>query len=297
MAALGLAVLPGACSSEPLAPQGHPGAGGSSGGGSGRGSGGATGQGGDGLVGGNGGDSGGAGWIGSGCILSADCPPGLYCHLDGCGEYYGSCQALGTDASGGCDPRIGPVCDCDGRSYANQCDAYDNGINAWYGACPSPVGTPCLASLGGCGVGEYCRVADCNDSMGTCQAMPSLSTCDDGGEAVCGCDGGLYYGGCAAASNGVSIRNFGACPPLPSGPCSSQADCGGASYANQVTCVPTACASPAGTCTSVFSVCAILLSGPTGNGVCGCDGQTYYDTCAALSAGVSVDHQGACLTP
>ncbi len=190
-----------------------------------------------------------------------------------------------------------PCVDCHGRPYLDQCDAYDNGTSTWRGACPLPVGTPCMAAnLGGCGASEYCRVAACDDSMGSCQVMPNLSTCDDGGQAVCGCDGGDYYGACAAASNGISVRNVGACPPLPSGPCSSQADCGGASYASQVTCVPSGCDGPAGSCTSVVAVCGILISGPTGNGVCGCDGQTYYDTCAAVSAGVAVDHQGTCLT-
>ena len=151
-------------------------------------------------------------------------------------------------------------------------------------------------NLAACGVGEYCQIASCDDSMGFCERRPNLSECTANG-AFCGCDGNLYYGSCAAAANGINVRNAGACPPLPSGPCSSQADCGGPSYANQVTCMPSSCDSPAGTCTTIVAVCGILLAGPTTGGVCGCDGQTYDSACAALNAGITVAHQGACETP
>lgn len=46
-----------------------------------------------------------------------------------------------------------------------------------------------------------------------------------------------------------------------------------------------------GTCREMPGACI-----PEGPGVCGCDGTTYPNACLAASAGVSVDHAGACGT-
>ncbi|HEX3905831.1 MAG TPA: Kazal-type serine protease inhibitor domain-containing protein [Polyangia bacterium] len=286
--ALGLGALLGACSSESLGPHAGSGAGGTTGhtGGSGGsrpsagGSGGDAGSGGD--LGGSGGDLGGSGGDLGG---SGGSVPGS-----------STCQNVGTEATGSCDPEIGPVCGCDGVTYANQCDAYENGTGARYGAaCPLPIGSYCsTTTLTSCGVGEYCEVAVCGDTTGFCEAMPDLAKCTGPAEIVCGCDNGVYDSHCAAAANGTSVRDLGSCPPLPSGPCSSQADCGGETYANLVTCVPATCSSPEGTCQPVGQGCNILLVITDVYDVCGCDGQTYSDPCASRNAGVVVAHKGDC---
>jgi hypothetical protein len=283
-----------------LTSHGSPGTGGTSGGSGGQGNGGDGGQGGDvplGL-GGDYGGVGGVGGVGSVCDKSPDCMGGLYCYVSSCAaSSYGNCEPLMT-ADGGCSWTDGPVCGCDGKKYADQCQAYAAGTTATPGACPLPIGTPCTGGDQlGCGIGEYCQVAACNGAMGACQTMPNVATCAGADDPVCGCDDLLYDLPCAAAANGTSIRNTGTCPPLPTGPCSSQADCGGDSYANLVTCVPATCDSPAGTCTPVGTGCQITLEETTAYQVCGCDGQTYNDPCAARFAGVTVAHQGACETP
>jgi hypothetical protein len=295
-AALGFFVLLVACSSESLTK--HPGGGsGGSTSGSGGGFGGDLGSGGD--YGGAGGDIVGAGSSGTHCVQSSDCNAGLYCSVASCGSssYYDSCQPLFT-TDGACDMTNGPVCGCDGKQYDSLCDAYDSGTTATYGACPAPVGSYCVPGyVRACTTGAYCQLAACGDTIGLCQTMPDAATCTGAGGPVCSCDNGLFSSACVAASYGANLRNVGACAPLPSGPCSSQADCGGDSYADVVTCVPNVCNSTAGTCMVITEACQILISSSSGISVCGCDGQTYPDGCAAYEYGVTVAHQGPCETP
>ena len=261
--ALGLGALLGACSSESLGPHAGSGAGGTTGhtggsGGSRASTGGSGGDAGGGDLGGSGGDLGGSG-----------------------GDLGGS----GGDLGGSGDF---------GGSGPTGCVVMGRGVSS-AAACPLPIGSLCsTATLTSCGVGEYCQVAFCGDTSGFCETMPDLATCTGPAELVCGCDNGVYDSTCAATANATSIRNFGICPALPSGPCSSQADCGGATYAHLVTCVPATCDSPAGTCQPVGQGCNITLSKTDAYDVCGCDGQTYSDPCVAHNAGVIVAHQGDC---
>ena len=238
----------------------------------------------------------GVGAIGADCVFNSDCAAGLYCWTPNCATpASGICQALGNGGGGSCNMLSGPVCGCNGYQYASDCYAFEDGTSVMYGACPSPVGTACAAGdLTACGIGEYCQVLACGDTTGVCRKEPDLATCTGPAELVCGCDNGLYDIPCAAAARGISIRNIGTCPPLPSGPCTSQADCGGADYASLVTCVPATCDSPAGTCTPVGTGCNLLLIGTDAYDVCGCDGKTYSDPCVARAAGVTVASHGPC---
>ncbi len=46
----------------------------------------------------------------------------------------------------------------------------------------------------------------------------------------------------------------------------------------------------AGTCTAKPTVCPFIC----GEGVCGCDGVTYCNSCLAAEAGVNIAHNGPC---
>jgi len=216
---------------------------------------------------------------------------GSFNHPNGSGGSSGGGGELGTPTTGGRGGGIG----WDGGIGG---DGGTDGTGAISGTGGEMVGvgsTACAAGdLTACGVGEYCQVLACGDTTGVCRTRPDLATCTGPAELVCGCDNGLYDIPCAAAARGTSIRNLGTCPPLPSGPCTSQADCGGADYANLVACVPSTCDSPAGTCTPIGTGCNILLVGTDAYDVCGCDGKTYGDPCAARAAGVTVASQGPC---
>jgi hypothetical protein len=105
---------------------------------------------------------------------------------------------------------------------------------------------------------------------------------------VCGCDHKPYSDDCLAASYGINIDHAGECI-LPDGPCETQEDCGGDSYADVVFCKPEACGSVAGRC-SPFPTACPQLSAP----VCGCDGGSYTNTCFSDWASVQVAYPGPC---
>lgn len=132
-----------------------------------------------------------------------------------------------------------------------------------------------------------------------------------GGVAGGGADGTMSAAGGAAGGNGgrggagTPGPNGGPCATsadcvLPTGPCTSQDDCGGAAYANVVNCLPTSCDGPS-FCTplpfaqseaplELIGCSAVYLP------VCGCDGATYPSDCYAQSAGVAVAYKGPCRT-
>jgi hypothetical protein len=126
------------------------------------------------------------------------------------------------------------------------------------------------------------------DGPGTCAPTPEL--CIEIFAPVCGCDGQTYDNSCFANAAGVSVETEGACEP-PATACGSRGlpECAEGSF----------CAFPAeadcgradvpGSCAPRPEAC-ILIFDP----VCGCDGQTYGNSCQAASAGASVDFDGPC---
>lgn len=149
-----------------------------------------------------------------------------------------------------------------------------------------------------CGKGQYCFYAKgaCRtpDMQGVCKVRPKACTREY--RPVCGCNGRTYPNACVAASAGMSVLHTGKCrnalKPAPRRKriCGGKAGrrCGRGEY----------CRIKTGDC-RVVGVQGVCRTRPRGctrelRPVCGCNGRTYPNACAAASAGVNVLHKGKC---
>ena len=222
-----------------------------------------------------------------GCSGNEDCPEGTFC-IKGPGdcEGQGVCRRL-PDV---CPDVFDPVCGCDGVTYGNRCEAYAAGANiAAPGACDDGGNEGDCARNADCARGSYCarEQGDC-DGIGTCEVLPRACTREF--RPVCGCDGVTYPNACVAASQGATIDYVGACEKEPPEEgCRTNRDCDevGSYCAKE----PEDC-DGVGECRERPMVCPLNF-----DPVCGCDGQTYGNACAAAGAGVNIAVNGPCPGP
>jgi hypothetical protein len=227
-----------------------------------------------------------------GTIVGIPCEEGEYCMTptgECCCDIAGTCQPIPEI----CPAIFNPVCGCDGETYGNPCLAAAAGVSIEHAGPCNDEPQMCGGLLGlPCDDGEYCMTPTglcCCDIPGVCAPIPEL--CPAIFAPVCGCDGQTYGNACEAAAAGVSVDH--------DGPCEIEQICGTV-LGSPLDCPPDQyCMFPNGDCDALTGVCrefpevCPLIFDP----VCGCDGETYSNPCFAASAGVSIDHEGACNDP
>lgn len=214
----------------------------------------------------------------------------------------GTDDCIGEKSTKPCNSIPENVCGCDGKTYLNPCAAERAGVRRFTkGPCEND-------SNGSAGIDD-------------CIGQGSTKPCNSIAENVCGCDGKTYLNACFAEVAGVKRFKKGACRNTDNNsdlidcvgqritkPCNSIPDnvcgCDGKTYLNQCA------AEAAGVRRFTKGACGNTDNNPEANdcigqgstrpcnsipdNVCGCDGKTYLNACAAERAGVKRFVKGAC---
>lgn len=193
------------------------------------------------------------------CSSNADCPDGYYCK-----KAEGDCNGVGviTIRPSACPAIWDPVCGCDGKTYANACEAAKAGVNILSrGQCQLATCT----DNNDCPEGFYCYKGTGNcDGLGTPVQRPT--SCPEVWEPVCGCDGQTYSNACVAAMFGVNVAYEGRC------------------QLGSIT--------SSGRSTTTIS---LMDRSDEYVPVCGCNGQTYTNARWAMADGVRIEYPGECV--